>query len=694
MASQVAFSFTTRDDIPPGVISTTIPATGDVPLSQVISATMNEAIDPSSLTSTTVRLTSGPSAAPVAGTISYDSPSHTITFTPTSGLASATDYVFNVGPGVKDVTGNASTSGFSKSFRTVDATPPSVTSVAPANGASNVSVSTTVRIVFSKPMNPSTVNASTISLSGAGVGVVSGAINYDPSSTSLTFSPTSALQNGIAYTITVSTGATDAAGNPLAAPFTSTFTTSAAAPPPDITPPSVVSSTPVNGSTGVSITTPISITFSEPLLPATVSSSTIFLSGPGGATVGGTVSYDNSSLSAVFTPAASLQNGTSYTLNATTGVKDVAGNSLQSTFAATFTTVVALRPPDTTPPTVLSTQPPNGSVSVPVTTPIRVTFSESMDAGTINTTTVTLSVVGVTISGSVSYDAGSRTASFVPSAGLLAENQTYTLTVTTGARDAAGNPLAANFVASFQTEDLTRPTITSRSPAPGSTGVATSAAIQIGFSEAMKASTINGSTVTVSANGTQVAGSVSYDANTHVATFTPSSALANYQSYSVTVTTGVTDLAGNGLASNDTFSFTTAPAAPAFDISGVTTPGLGWWQTTTAGAVGIHFHIVFDQSGSTLSRSSFCSGGGQDSCINLAQNQAGQDAIGPNSPSFLWVLVTSAPGVVSGSQVSFTLTNANGRSFTFTGVINSSKSMTGTISGATLPAEAVTFTRP
>ena len=801
MASVAAFSFTTRDDVPPSVVSTTIPASGDVALSQVISATMNEPIDASTLTATTVRLAAG---GAVAGTISYDAPSRTVTFSPTGGLSSATDYVFVVGPGIKDVAGNASTTAFVKTFRTVDTSPPTVTSVTPANqaasvatntpvnvvfskdmdattittssmtlrlsssgafvagsvvydaatrtasylpatalsfgtgytiavsntvrasngvplsqsflstfttvppadvtaptvvsvtpsdGSTGVSVSTSVAIRFSESLDPASVTPSTILVSGAGLGNVSGAINYDAGSSTVSFVPTSPLQNDVVYTVSLTGGVRDIAGNALVA-FSSTFRTSAAPPPADIIPPTVLSSVPAHGTTNVAINTPIRINFSEPMNAATVSSATIFLNAPGGGTVSGTVSYDNATLSASFVPAAALQNSATYALVATMGVTDLAGNKLSSQFVAGFTTVAALPGPDTTAPTVTSTVPANGATNVSVITPIRVTFSEPMTANTIDATTITLFVVGVTIGGTVSYDAPSRTASFAPSAGLLAENQTYTVTITTGVRDASGNPMASNFSFSFLTEDNTPPTISSRSPSPGSSGIATNATVSVGFSEAMTASTINSATLSLSAGGSPVAGSVIYDPATNVATFTPSGPLANNQTYLVLVTTGARDLNGNALAANDSFSFTTAPAPPAFDISG-STGFLGWWGATTAGSVGIHFHVVFDQNGSTLTRSpSNCDTGGKDACITLAQNAAGRNAIGDDSPPHAWVLVPSAGGTLSGNQISFTMTNANGRTFTFNGTVISPYRMTGTISGATLPAEQLKFCRP
>lgn len=76
------------------------------------------------------------------------------------------------------------------------------------------------------------------------------------------------------------------------------------------------------------------------------------------------------------------------------------------------------------------------------------------------------------------------------------------------------------------------------------------------FSEAMDGATINASTFTVMDNiGTPVAGGISYSGVT--ATFTPAVQLASGASFDAMVTTGAHDLAGNALASDFSWSFTT-----------------------------------------------------------------------------------------------------------------------------------------
>jgi hypothetical protein len=109
--------------------------------------------------------------------------------------------------------------------------------------------------------------------------------------------------------------------------------------------------------------------------------------------------------------------------------------------------------PDTTPPTVSATYPANGATGFFVDGSIRITFSERMDPGTVNLTTFTLedSVSHTPVQMTVNY--GGDTVTFTPdNPPGLARTRSYTATITTGAKDLAGNALAANQSWSFTTE--------------------------------------------------------------------------------------------------------------------------------------------------------------------------------------------------------------------------------------------------
>ena len=144
----------------------------------------------------------------------------------------------------------------------------------------------------------------------------------------------------------------------------------------DTTPPTVVSVTPVGASTGVAVNTPVTVTFSEALTVASISSSTIQPRDSSNNLVAGTVTYNSTTKAATFTPTSALSNSMTYMLTVVggPGVKDLAGNALATNIFSSFTTVA---PVDTTPPTVVSITPAGISTGVAINTPITVSFSEA-----------------------------------------------------------------------------------------------------------------------------------------------------------------------------------------------------------------------------------------------------------------------------------------------------------------------------
>ncbi len=103
--------------------------------------------------------------------------------------------------------------------------------------------------------------------------------------------------------------------------------------------------------------------------------------------------------------------------------------------------------------------------------------------------------------------------------------------------------------------DTTAPTVSSTIPADLATGVALNSTVNATFSEGMSAATLTTATFTLNQGTTPVSGTVTYVGTT--ATFTPASNLAASTVYTATITTGVKDLAGNALAANKVWSFTT-----------------------------------------------------------------------------------------------------------------------------------------
>jgi hypothetical protein len=105
------------------------------------------------------------------------------------------------------------------------------------------------------------------------------------------------------------------------------------------------------------------------------------------------------------------------------------------------------------------------------------------------------------------------------------------------------------------------PTVTSRSPAVGATGVSTGTTVTATFSRAMDPATITSSSFTLTpSGGSPVAATVSYTGATTTATLTPSAALANSTTYTANLTTAVKASDGQALAAAVSWTFTTAPA--------------------------------------------------------------------------------------------------------------------------------------
>ena len=206
--------------------------------------------------------------------------------------------------------------------------------------------------------------------------------------------------------------------------------------------PTVTLTEPLNNATGVALNSAIVITFSEAMEKTTITTSTFTLK-QGSTAVAGTVTATDTK--ATFTPASSLSPNLVYTATITTGVKDRSGSPLASNLVITFTTGAA---PDITLPILNSTDPLNSGTSVSRNKVVSINFSEAMDASTINTSTFTLKQGSTSVSGAVAYSG--TTATFNPT-NALGANLVYTATITTGAKDLAGNALSANTVWSFTT---------------------------------------------------------------------------------------------------------------------------------------------------------------------------------------------------------------------------------------------------
>jgi hypothetical protein len=105
----------------------------------------------------------------------------------------------------------------------------------------------------------------------------------------------------------------------------------------------------------------------------------------------------------------------------------------------------------------------------------------------------------------------------------------------------------------------TAPTVSSTTPLDLATSVALDSTITATFDKDMFATTVDASSFTLDQSGA-IGGTVTFEASTNVATFTPSSELAGNAVYTATLGTSITDLSGNPLAADYSWSFTTIGA--------------------------------------------------------------------------------------------------------------------------------------
>ena len=227
-------------------------------------------------------------------------------------------------------------------------------------------------------------------------------------------------------------------------------------------------------------------------------------------------------------------------------------------------------PADTTPPTVTATTPANGATGQPVSVAPTATFSEALDPTSVTTTNVTLVKQGTTtpIAATVTYTAATFKATLTPSAALTAGDDLCRPGQGRHRRDQGRRRQRPGRRRDLDLHDggrgdTTPPTVTATTPANGATGQPVSVAPTATFSEALDPTSVTTTNVTLVKQGTTtpIAATVAYTAATFKATLTPSAALTAATTYVARAkggTGGIKDVAGNVLAADVTWTFTTA----------------------------------------------------------------------------------------------------------------------------------------
>lgn len=207
-----------------------------------------------------------------------------------------------------------------------DTTPPTVSSTSPVNNATNVSVGSLIEITFSENLAASTVTESSVSISGSVAKTVTLTDNV------ISVTPTTDLAYNTTFIVTAQTSITDQNGNALQSAYSFSFTTEED---PTSAIPEVVSTTPVNNTTEIPVSSNIKARFSKGMDASTINATT-FLINDGD--VSGTISYNVSTREATFNPTTDLEYDSVYTVKITTAVMDTFAISLADTVSWSFRT--------------------------------------------------------------------------------------------------------------------------------------------------------------------------------------------------------------------------------------------------------------------------------------------------------------------------------------------------------------------
>ncbi len=187
----------------------------------------NGGVDLTSVSEQAARLTNTATGAVVEARVSVDNDNETLTLDPASDLDFSTDYRFTVTSALVDVSGEAFAE-YSSTFTTISEDTPFVVSSAPADGDTNVPVTTGVRateINFIEGVDASTLTEESVYLENVDTGErVSSRVNTSGGSDTITLQPRQPLLPLTEYQFNVTSAVRDSNGEAFV-PYTANFTT-------------------------------------------------------------------------------------------------------------------------------------------------------------------------------------------------------------------------------------------------------------------------------------------------------------------------------------------------------------------------------------------------------------------------------------------------------------------------------------
>ena len=320
----------------------------------------------------------------------------------------------------------------------------------------------------------------------------------------------------------------------------------------------IVSTTPNNNSFNNPINTIIRVQFNKTM---DTNASWIDVEDEYENEVGGSVNWSQTSVpndTLRFVPTQAMKPATHYSVE---GIGQKAGGGESVEIEINFITKHSTA--DTTPPTVQMVYPYDEMKGVQTGSSIYIKFSEAMNPPSV-TAAGNIILTGPGINGTGDY-----VVAYSFEEGFVAIKKKtpftalsiYDVAIKTDLKDLRGNWLKNQYQWSFKTGDADTmpPFVTQRIPAIDDDRVNIHPQFHVLFSEEMDEATLSATNISLHDNNslTDVPIQVLWTEERYV-TFGPQSDLVNDHNYTVTIGTGVKDLAGNGLSNPDSWSFTVA----------------------------------------------------------------------------------------------------------------------------------------
>jgi hypothetical protein len=601
----------------------------------------NKPLNPITVNTSTFNMFLSDTGQYIPATVTQSANGTEVTITPQIPLLPNTEYHFRGCCGFQDQDGNNGNQ-IDLYFWTNGGkvtTGPTVT-VSPLNGVTGIPLNAQVLVSVSTPIDPTTWSQNSIQLLN-GATPVAGTVSL-PNVQTLIFTPTSALTAGTTYTVKVN-GFTDANGNAVV-PSTTTFTTGSIAATGGLT---LTSQSIPNGANVTNNLSPITLTFSQTLDPATVNLGTFLVTNSQNTNWGLAGAYSVNGNAVTFTPSNPYPPNATIWVYVTSGLTDVAGDAYSgSTWPLNFTTTGDTA--DSTPLTVLSVSPASGATNVRPDTPVSVTFNKGINPysanGSSNSGRNALLFAGQGVQdtgGNITMSADNRTMTL--NSGSLYTGTTYTIELPAGGiSDPSGNTITTSgstskpFISTFTTGGnpaTGNGGVQSEAPGNGATGVPTDTLLTLYMNRQVNASTLPGQ-LTVTVNGQVYAGNVQATASNYEIQFTPTVAFPSGAAVQWFLSGSVLDVNGDAFSGNSGYFYTAPvpnPAAAPVNLNN--SPGYGVSNVPTNADIYLQYSLPLNNA--TLTSSNvylYNNSNGTYPAVTITQPEPGVIELAPNSP--------------------------------------------------------------